>query len=100
MRTTTRVSIVLVGAVLLYASRPMASAPPQAAPSYTAFLNPASPQAMAAARKVDRLAWVDYAEGRRNAYTAVAPAFVPVRLTSFMKDDGIEMSGVKISDDG
>ena len=55
---------------------------------------------MVAARKVDRVAWVDYAEGKRNAYTAVAPAFVPVRLTSFLKDDGIMMSGIRISDDG
>jgi dipeptidyl aminopeptidase/acylaminoacyl peptidase len=53
-----------------------------------------------AARKVDRIAWVDYAEGKRNAYTAVAPLFVPVRLTNFMKDDGIMMSAIRISDDG
>src|SRR6185503_14537075 len=44
--------------------------------------------------------WVDYAEGKRNAYTAAPPAFTPVRLTNFMKDDGIMMSGVRISDDG
>ena len=55
---------------------------------------------MVAARKADRVAWVDYAEGKRNAYTAAAPAFVPVRLTSFLKDDGIMMSGIRISDDG
>ncbi len=69
-------------------------------PSYQQFLSPASPQEVTAARKVDRLAWVDYAEGKRNAYTAVAPLFVPVRLTNFLKDDGIMMSGIRISDDG
>jgi hypothetical protein len=53
-----------------------------------------------AARKVDRVSWVDYAEGKRNAYTAVAPLFVPARLTNFLKDDGIMMSGIRISDDG
>ena len=55
---------------------------------------------MVAARKVDRVAWVDYAEGKRNAYTAAAPLFAPVRLTNFLKDDGIMMSGIRISDDG
>jgi dipeptidyl aminopeptidase/acylaminoacyl peptidase len=78
---------------------PLASAPPKV-PSYQQFLSPASPQEVAAARKVDRIAWVDYAEGRRNAYTAVAPLFAPVRLTNFLKDDGIMMSGIRISDDG
>ena len=97
MRTLTRV-LVGLGAALL-ASMPVATAPP-AAPTVQQFLSPASPQEVVAARKVDRVAWVDYAEGKRNAYTAAAPAFVPVRLTSFTKDDGIMMSGVRISDDG
>ncbi|MEI9971859.1 MAG: hypothetical protein WDO73_07265 [Ignavibacteriota bacterium] len=69
-------------------------------PVYQKYLSPASPQEVVAARKVDRIAWVDYAEGKRNAYTAVAPLFVPLRLTNFLKDDGIMMSAVKISDDG
>jgi dipeptidyl aminopeptidase/acylaminoacyl peptidase len=97
MRTMTRV-LVGLGAALL-ASMPVATAPPTA-PTYQQFLSPASPQEVVAARKADRVAWVDYAEGKRNAYTAAAPAFVPMRLTSFTKDDGIMMSGVKISDDG
>jgi dipeptidyl-peptidase 4 len=69
-------------------------------PLYQKFLSPASPQELVSARKVDRIAWVDYAEGKRNAYTAAAPAFTPVRLSNFMKDDGIMMSAIKISDDG
>src|SRR5579883_3444670 len=71
-----------------------------ASPTYKEFMSPASPQEVVAARKVDRIAWIDYAEGKRNAYTAAAPAFTPVRLTNFMKDDGIMMSEVKISADG
>jgi dipeptidyl-peptidase 4 len=63
-------------------------------------MSPASPQEVVAARKADRVAWVDYAEGKRNAYAAAAPLFTPVRLTNFTKDDGIMMSEVKISDDG
>lgn len=69
-------------------------------PTYQQFLSPASPQELVSARKVDRIAWVDYAEGKRNAYTAAAPLFTPVRLTNFTKDDGIMMSEVRISDDG
>jgi len=81
---------------------PMAAAVCIAAevPLYQQFLSPASPQEVVAARKADRVAWVDYAEGKRNAYTAVAPLFTPVRLTNFQKDDGIMMSGIRISDDG
>jgi len=87
-----RVSVGLIAAA--------AAAAPPTVPLYQQFLNPASPQEVVAARKVDRIAWVDYAEGKRNAYTAAAPLFTPVRLTNFLKDDGIMMSGVKISDDG
>jgi len=89
---------VLTAAALL--ATPLVSAPPAGAPGYKEFLSPASPQEVVAARKADRIAWVDYAEGKRNAFTAAAPAFTPVRLTNFPKDDGIMMSGVRISDDG
>jgi dipeptidyl aminopeptidase/acylaminoacyl peptidase len=91
MRTFSRLSLILTAAAALL---------PAAPPSYKDFLNPASPQEVVAARKVDRIAWVDYAEGKRNAYTAVAPHFTPVRLTNFLKDDGIMMSAIRISDDG
>ena len=76
------------------------SAAPPAVPLYQQFLSPASPQEVVAARKADKIAWVDYAEGKRNAYVASAPLFTPVRLTSFLKDDGIMMSAIRISDDG
>jgi dipeptidyl aminopeptidase/acylaminoacyl peptidase len=98
MRTFCRLALfpVAIAAVL---SQPLASAPPEV-PSYQKFLSPASPQEVVAASKVDRIAWVDYAEGKRNAYTAAAPLFTPVRLTNFMKDDGIMMSAIRISSDG
>jgi dipeptidyl aminopeptidase/acylaminoacyl peptidase len=98
MRILIRVSVISIAAAALL-SKPLASASPEV-PSYKQFLSPASPQEVVAARKADRVAWVDYAEGKRNAYTAVAPLFVPVRLTNFLKDDGIMMSGIRISDDG
>jgi len=98
MRISTGLLVISIAAAA-FLSRPLASAPAQA-PSYQQFLSPASPQEVVAARKVDRVAWVDYAEGKRNAYTAAAPLFTAVRLTNFTKDDGIMMSGIRISDDG
>jgi len=95
MRITTQLSVLSIAAAALL-PKPLASA----SPSYKQYLSPASPQELVAAKKVDRVAWVDYAEGKRNAYTAVAPLFVPVRLTNFLKDDGIMMSAIRISDDG
>ena len=71
-----------------------------ASPAHQRFLSPESPLELVAARTVDRLAWTAFAEGRRNVYTASAPAFTPVRLTSFLEDDGVDLSGVRISDDG
>ncbi len=87
---------------LLLVAIPVATAPRQSrpVPGYQQFLSPASPLEVVAARKADRVAWATFEEGKRNAYTAVAPAFAPVRLTSFLKDDGIDLSGVRISDDG
>ena len=70
------------------------------APAYQRFLSPASPLELVAARKVDRIAWTSFEEGKRNAYTAAAPAFTPVRLTNFLNDNGIDLSGIRISDDG
>ena len=64
------------------------------------FLSPASPLEVSAARKVDRVAWVSYERGMRNIFVASAPDFRPVRLTKFLDDDGVDLSAVKLSDDG
>jgi dipeptidyl-peptidase 4 len=98
MRNLTRFSTLSFAAAAILA-KPLVCAPPQV-PLYQQFLSPASPQELVSAKKADRLAWVDYAEGKRNAYTAAAPLFTPVRLTSFLNDDGIMMSEIRISDDG
>lgn len=82
-----------------FAQAPAPSRSP-AVPAYQRFLSPASPLEIVSARKADRVAWVTFEEGKRNAYTAAAPRFAPVRLTSFLEDDGIDMSGIQISDDG
>src|SRR3954469_19791976 len=72
----------------------------QSKPSVAQFLGPASPLELSSARSADRVAWVTYERGMRNVYTAAAPDFKSVRLTRFMKDDGIEITDVGLSDDG
>jgi dipeptidyl-peptidase 4 len=94
--TRLAVIVALSGAVAL-SSRPAVTA---SSAGYQQFLSPASPLEVVAARNVDRVAWVAFEEGKRNAYTAAAPGFKPVRLTNFMQDDGIGMSDIRISDDG
>lgn len=94
--------LAVIGAVFALAaiaSWPVSTAPAPAA-TYQQFLSPASPLDLAAAKMADRIAWIAFEEGKRNAYAAAAPAFAPVRLTRFLKDDGIDMSDVQISDDG
>ena len=93
--------VLSLAAVAFWASGSGAVAPaPQTVPAYQQFLSPASPLEIVAARKADRIAWTSFQEGMRNAYTAAAPAFTPRRLTNFLKDDGIDLSGIQISDDG
>jgi dipeptidyl aminopeptidase/acylaminoacyl peptidase len=94
-----RLTVALTAAVLLV---------PAAVPSLDArntatvdqFLSAAYPFSLVSARKAERLAWISYDEGKRNVYTAVAPAWRPVRLTTFLRDDGTDLSDVRISDDG
>ena len=64
------------------------------------WLSPAYPYDIQSAKKAERIAFLAYDEGKRNVYTAAAPAFTPVRVTSFMKDDGTDMTDLEISADG
>ena len=63
-------------------------------------LSPGYPVQLLAAKDADRIAWIEYEEGRRNVYTAAAPGFEPVRLTRYEDDDGRDLSNLRISDDG
>ncbi|MBI4539000.1 MAG: S9 family peptidase [Gemmatimonadetes bacterium] len=58
------------------------------------------PSELVSAREVDRIAWIEYDQGRRNVYAAAAPDFRPQRLTDNLEDDGVDLSSVRISDDG
>jgi dipeptidyl-peptidase 4 len=69
-------------------------------PTIEQFLMPGYPTEIVSAKKVDRIAWTAYEHGRRNVYTASAPQFHALRVTNVMKDDGIELSDLSISDDG
>jgi dipeptidyl aminopeptidase/acylaminoacyl peptidase len=72
----------------------------KAGPTVEQFMSPPSPLEVSAAKKADRLAWVTYERGMRNVYTATAPSFRAVRITNFMKDDGVDVGGVQLSNDG
>ncbi len=72
----------------------------KAGPTIGQFLGAASPIELVSAKRVDRIAWVAYDQGKRNVYTAAAPAFAPVRLTAYLKDDGVDLTELRISDDG
>lgn len=100
MRAARYFAIALIAGLVAAAPR-VETAPFQAqTPLYQRFLSNANPLELVAAKKVDRVAWTVYDEGKRNAYTAAAPAFTPVRLTSFLEDDGTDISQIRISDDG
>ena len=96
----TRFRLLAVAALLLAlvgAAPEIAAQKPSTVASY---LSPGYPVEVVSAARAERIAWIAYEEGKRNAYTAAAPAFSPVRLTSFMKDDGVDMTTVRISADG
>jgi len=63
-------------------------------------LSPPFPYNLVAARTNDRIAWIENERGMRNVYTAVAPAFTPLRLTATTEDDGLDLRPLQISEDG
>jgi dipeptidyl aminopeptidase/acylaminoacyl peptidase len=58
------------------------------------------PENLTAAKKVNRVAWVFNQEGKRNVWVADGPAFQARGLTSYLEDDGQEISELSLSDDG
>jgi dipeptidyl-peptidase 4 len=97
MHNVTRVASALAATCLIYLAVPAGA---QSKPTIAQFLSPSSPLELTRAKDADRIAWVAYERGMRNVYTASAPEFKALRLTSFMQDDGIEVSDVELSDDG
>lgn len=72
----------------------------QVRPTPADYVSPAYPFALVSARTAERLAWISYDEGKRNVFTATGPDFKPVRLTSFMNDDGVDLTDLSVSADG
>ena len=96
-----RLLFIIVVAIGLTFARPPSAAPQSAdKPTIDQFLGAASPLEVAAAARTDRVAWVAYDKGRRNVYTAAAPAYTPVKLSNYPDDDGVDLTGVTISADG
>jgi len=90
-----RYSVLLAGALTA-----VSTLGAQTSTSIAPYIAPAFPSDLVSAKRADRIAWLAYDHGQRNAYTAVAPDFKPVRLTSFLNDDGVVLTDLSISDDG
>src|SRR5215831_13351266 len=63
-------------------------------------MSPAFPYGLVGAKHADRIAWMEDEKGMRNVYTAAAPDFKRVRITSVAEDDGVDLQSVELSDDG
>jgi dipeptidyl aminopeptidase/acylaminoacyl peptidase len=55
---------------------------------------------LVAAKKANRIAWTLDDNGERNIWVAEAPKFEARRLTSYLQDDGQELSQLSFSEDG
>jgi dipeptidyl-peptidase 4 len=97
-----RTIIAVAALALLLGGAPRAEAPKSTphVPTMAQFMSAGYPVEMVAATRADRVAWISNDKGLRNVYTASAPGFQPVRVTSFMKDDGVDTTQLSISDDG
>jgi dipeptidyl aminopeptidase/acylaminoacyl peptidase len=91
-----RIGTTALAALTLFA----ASAIAQSRPTIDQFMAPGFPSDLVSAKHADRIAWIANERGRRNVFTAAAPGWRPVRLTSFLADDGVVLTDLTISDDG
>src|SRR5262245_59037515 len=94
-RTTTSLLLLMA----LIAAAQMATMA-QVRPPIDHYIGAGYPYELVSAKKADRIAWLAYERGQRNVYTAVAPSFVPIRLTRFLQDDGVDLTNLRVSDDG
>ena len=58
------------------------------------------PTQLTAAPTGAHVAWALNEQGRRNVWVAEAPVWTPRRLTSYLRDDGQELTSVALSPDG
>ncbi|HET7698412.1 MAG TPA: prolyl oligopeptidase family serine peptidase [Vicinamibacterales bacterium] len=104
MKTMKRTLIVLLAVLTVSAGRPLAGGAPAVkglhVPTMAQFMSAGYPLELVAAKRADRIAWIANDKGLRNVFTASAPGFRAVRVTSFMKDDGVDTTQLSMSDDG
>ena len=58
------------------------------------------PNELTGSSKSSKIAWAFDEQGKRNIYVAEGNDFIPRRLTSYMSDDGQEISSLSVSSDG
>src|SRR5512140_1992274 len=97
-RMRARIAAILLAVLFVAGAQPRAAGP--GAPPMAQFMSPPYPLELVGARKASRIAWIANDKGRRNVYTAAAPAFTPSRVTEYLKDDGVDLTQLEISDDG
>src|SRR5262245_9962322 len=95
-----RITLAAAAFVVLAVAFPRAGADVRHQPTMIQFMSAGYPMELVAARKADRIAWISNDKGLRNVFTAAAPDFAPVRVTPFLKDDGVDTTQLAISDDG
>ena len=91
-----RTSITVLSLFLLSASGGLGQ--DQTSFSIEDILSPGFPSSLVSARHANRIAWIENERGMRNVYTATPPEYDPVRLTSYLEDDGVDLTGLQISD--
>src|SRR5262245_1088970 len=97
MSRTARATALSLAAVVLLAH---ASGLAQTRSKIDDYISPGYPYELVSAKKSDRIAWLAYERGQRNVYTAMAPTFAAVRVTKHLEDDGIDLTNLRMSDDG
>ena len=68
--------------------------------SFASFKHYPFPTELCAAPKGAKIAWAFDEQGVRNVYVAEGPVYTPRKLTGFTKNDGQEITGLSISEDG
>ena len=70
------------------------------APDIDAYLSAPFPDAPVVAVDAPLIAWSAEARGVRNAWVARGPDFVPRQLTAYDRDDGQQLTGLRLSGNG
>ncbi len=83
--------------LILCAALPLAAQSPF---SLTQVMGAPYPANLTTSAAGERIAWTVNERGLRNVYVAEGPAFVARRLTSYVVDDGQELTALSISPDG